>query len=167
MPFDLLSDVEERMDLARNAEAAAVEVLAETISKNDPASQRYQAGLRDDTKKDRWSIVVTEFTSSILAPSRLNAPSYCKAPPLRRPSCCHQQRRHVTGCLEVPARGFDDYSTWSTLGSKHAEVTFEDRVFEFVMRDPEAEFGYDEGERVARCLVGRENRRPGQTRVDL
>ena len=48
MLLDLLSDAEERKDLARSAEAAAVEVFAETISENDPASSRYQAGLRDD-----------------------------------------------------------------------------------------------------------------------
>jgi len=34
--LDLLSDVEERMDLASSAEAATVEVLAETTSENDP-----------------------------------------------------------------------------------------------------------------------------------
>jgi hypothetical protein len=45
-------------DLARSAEAAAVEVLAETISENDLASPRYQAGLCDDIKKDGWSIAV-------------------------------------------------------------------------------------------------------------
>jgi hypothetical protein len=32
-----------------SAEAMAVEVLAETIRENDPASPRYQAGLCDDT----------------------------------------------------------------------------------------------------------------------
>ncbi len=41
-----------------------------------------------------------------------------------------------------------------------------DRVFDFVVRDTEAEFGYDEGERVAHCL-NREDRRLGQTPVDL
>jgi hypothetical protein len=50
------------MDLARSTEVAAVEVLAETT-----ASPRYQAGLRDDIRKDGRSIAVVEFTSSILA----------------------------------------------------------------------------------------------------
>jgi hypothetical protein len=67
MLLDLLSDAEERKDRARGAEAAAVEVLAQTIRENDPASSRHQAGLRDDIKKDGRSIAVTEFTSSILA----------------------------------------------------------------------------------------------------
>jgi hypothetical protein len=45
MLLDLLSDIEERKDRARSAEvAAAVEVLAQTISENDPASSRHQAG---------------------------------------------------------------------------------------------------------------------------
>jgi hypothetical protein len=65
--LDLLSDAEERMNLARSAEAAAVEVLAETINENHPASPRYQAGLRDDFRKGGRSITVTEFTFSILA----------------------------------------------------------------------------------------------------
>jgi hypothetical protein len=71
---DLLSDAEKRMDLAKSAdsEAAAVEVLTETIRENDPASSRYQAGLRDDIRKDARSIAVTEFTSSILAPTNPN-----------------------------------------------------------------------------------------------
>ncbi|KAI0286833.1 hypothetical protein BGY98DRAFT_929923 [Russula aff. rugulosa BPL654] len=47
---------------------AAAEVLAETISENDPASPRYRDGLRD-IQKDGRSIEVTEFTSSILAPT--------------------------------------------------------------------------------------------------
>jgi hypothetical protein len=47
----------------------AVEVLAETISENYRASPRYRAGLRDDIRKDGRSIEVTEFTSSILAPT--------------------------------------------------------------------------------------------------
>ena len=64
---DLLSDSEGREDQARSAEAAAVEVLAETINGNDPASPRYQAGLRNDIRNDGGSITVTEFTSSILA----------------------------------------------------------------------------------------------------
>ena len=69
--LDLLSDAKERKDLARtrSAEAGAVEVLAETISENDPASTCYQAGLRDDIRKDGRSITVTEFTSSILGDS--------------------------------------------------------------------------------------------------
>jgi hypothetical protein len=46
-----------------------VEVLAETISENYRASPRYRAGLRDDIRKDGRSIEVTEFTSSILAPT--------------------------------------------------------------------------------------------------
>jgi hypothetical protein len=46
-----------------------VEVLAETISENYCAFPRYQAGLRDEIKKDGRSIAVMEFTSSILAPS--------------------------------------------------------------------------------------------------
>ncbi len=68
--LDLLSDAKERKDLARtrSAEAGAVEVLAETISENDPASTCYQAGLRDDIRKDGRSTAVTEFMSSILAP---------------------------------------------------------------------------------------------------
>jgi hypothetical protein len=45
------------------------EVLAETVSENDPASPRYQAGLRDDFGNDGQSISVTEFMSSILAPT--------------------------------------------------------------------------------------------------
>jgi hypothetical protein len=36
-----------------------VEVLAETITKNDSASPRRQAGLRDDIRKDGRSIAVT------------------------------------------------------------------------------------------------------------
>jgi hypothetical protein len=36
--MDLLSDAEERVDLASSVEATAVEVLVETISENDPAS---------------------------------------------------------------------------------------------------------------------------------
>jgi hypothetical protein len=44
-----------------------VEVLAETISENYRASPCYRAGLRDDIRKDRRPIKVTEFTSSILA----------------------------------------------------------------------------------------------------
>ena len=68
--LDLRSDAEERKDLARSADAAAtVEVLAGTISENNPASPRYQAGLRDDIRKNGRSITVTEFTSSILAPT--------------------------------------------------------------------------------------------------
>jgi hypothetical protein len=69
------------MGLARSVQATAVEVLAETISKNDPASQPYQAGLRDDIKKGGQSIAVTEFRSSILTPSRPNAPSQSITPP--------------------------------------------------------------------------------------
>jgi hypothetical protein len=42
-------------------------VLAETISKNDPASPRHKAGLPDDIRKDGQSIAATEFTFSILA----------------------------------------------------------------------------------------------------
>ena len=67
--LDLLSDAEERKDLARSAEAAAVEVFAETISENDPASSRYRVGLCDDIRKDGRFITVTEFTSSILGDS--------------------------------------------------------------------------------------------------
>jgi hypothetical protein len=70
-PLDLLSDAG-RKDLVGSAETATgatVEVLAETIGENDPASPRYQAGLRDDirTRKDGRSIAATEITSSILA----------------------------------------------------------------------------------------------------
>jgi hypothetical protein len=43
----LLPDAEERKDLTRSVEAKAAEVLAATISENDPASPCYQAGLRD------------------------------------------------------------------------------------------------------------------------
>jgi hypothetical protein len=46
-----------------------VEVLAETISENYHDSPRYRAGLRDDIREDGRSIEVTEFTSSILAPT--------------------------------------------------------------------------------------------------
>ena len=67
--LDLLSGAEERKDLARSAEATAVDVLAETISENYPASPRYQAGLRDDIRNDGRSIAATEITSSILAPT--------------------------------------------------------------------------------------------------
>jgi hypothetical protein len=67
--FGLLSDAEERKDLARVAEAAAVEVLAKMISENDPASPRCQVGLRGHIRKDGRSIAVTGFTSSILAPT--------------------------------------------------------------------------------------------------
>ena len=56
----------------RSAEAAAVgsDVLAESISENDPASPSYQAGLCDDMIRNdgRSTITVTGFTSSILAP---------------------------------------------------------------------------------------------------
>ena len=52
--LDLLSDSEERKGLARSAEAAAVEVLAETISEDDPASTRYQAWLHDEIKQAYW-----------------------------------------------------------------------------------------------------------------
>ena len=67
--LDLLSDAEERKDPARSAESetAAVEALEETIRRNDSASPRRRAGLRDDIRKDRRSIAVTEFTSGILA----------------------------------------------------------------------------------------------------
>jgi hypothetical protein len=41
-------------------------------------------------------------------------------------------------------------TTRSTFGSMHAEVTFVERAFDFVVRDPEAESGCDE--RVARRL---------------
>jgi len=58
--LDLLSDVDDRKDLARSAEAA--DVLAETTGENDPASPRYQAGLRCDIRRDGRSISVTEFT---------------------------------------------------------------------------------------------------------
>ena len=69
--LDLLSGAKERKYLARtrSADAGAVEVLAETTSENDPASTRYRAGIRDDIRKDGRSIAVTEFTSSILAPT--------------------------------------------------------------------------------------------------
>jgi hypothetical protein len=43
-------DAEEREDLVRNVEAAMVEVLAETISENDPASPRYEAELHDNIR---------------------------------------------------------------------------------------------------------------------
>ena len=66
--LDFLSDTEERKDLVGSAEAAAVEVLAETVGENDPASARYQAGLRDDIiRKHRRSIAMAEFTSTCLA----------------------------------------------------------------------------------------------------
>ena len=49
-------------------------VIAETVSEIDPASERYQAryqaGIRDDIRKARRSIVVTEFTSSIPTPTK-------------------------------------------------------------------------------------------------
>ena len=64
--LDFLSDTEERKDLVGSADATAVEVLAETVGKNDPASARYQAGLRDHIKKDGRSIAVAEFTSTYL-----------------------------------------------------------------------------------------------------
>jgi hypothetical protein len=67
MLLDLLSDTEERMDLARSAEAAAVEVPAEIISENDPAFPRYQSRLRDNIRKNGWSIAVTEFIPGVLA----------------------------------------------------------------------------------------------------
>jgi hypothetical protein len=67
--FGLLSDAEERKDLARIAEAAVAEVLAKTISENDPASPRCQAALRDHTRKDGLYTAVTGFTSGILAPT--------------------------------------------------------------------------------------------------
>ena len=67
--LDLLSDAEERKDLARSAEseAAAVEALEEAIRGNDSTPPRRKAGLRDDIRKDGRSIAVIEFTSSILA----------------------------------------------------------------------------------------------------
>jgi hypothetical protein len=71
--LDLVSDAEERMNLARGADDAAMEVFSETISENDPASPpcspRYQAGLRDEIRKDGRSIALTEFTYRILAPT--------------------------------------------------------------------------------------------------
>ena len=62
--LDLHSDVEDRKDLARSAEAA--DVLAETTGENDPASPRYQAGLRYDIRRDGRLISVTEFTMNII-----------------------------------------------------------------------------------------------------
>lgn len=47
-------------------------MIAETVSEIDPASERYQAGIRDDIRKARRSIVVTEFTSSIPGPHLQN-----------------------------------------------------------------------------------------------
>ena len=61
-----LSDTEKRKDLVGSAEATAVEVLAETVGENDPASARYKAGLRDDIRKDGQSIAVAEFISTYL-----------------------------------------------------------------------------------------------------
>lgn len=49
--------------------ASAVELLAEIISENNPASPHCQAGLHDDIKKDGQSNPATDFTSSILAPT--------------------------------------------------------------------------------------------------
>ena len=77
----LLSDVEDRKDLARSAEAA--DVLAETTGENDPASRRYQAGLRYDIRRDERLISVTEFTLNIIGltkrslhPSRQDRTNY-------------------------------------------------------------------------------------------
>ena len=79
--LDLLSDVEDRKDLARSAEAA--DVLAETTGENDPASPRYQAGLRYNIRRDGRLISVTEFTMNIMGltkrslhPSRQDGTNY-------------------------------------------------------------------------------------------
>jgi hypothetical protein len=45
--------------MTRSGEAATMEVPAEAISDNDPASPRFQAGLREDIRKDGRSIAVT------------------------------------------------------------------------------------------------------------
>jgi hypothetical protein len=53
--LNLFSYDEERKDLGGSTDseaAAAVEMLAETVSENDPASPRYQGGLHDDIGKE-------------------------------------------------------------------------------------------------------------------
>ncbi len=59
----LISGADDRKNLARSAEA--VEALAETTGKSDPASSCCQAGLRNHIRRDRWLIEVTEFTSRL------------------------------------------------------------------------------------------------------
>ena len=72
--LDLLSDAE-RKDLAWSTEAAAVEVLAETISENDPASTCYQAGLRDDIRKDGRRAIYHGDGIHVQHPRRFLAPT--------------------------------------------------------------------------------------------
>jgi len=62
-------------------DGGTVEVLAETISESDPTSPRYQAGLHDDIRNDGQSIPVTEFTSSILAPTNRSGPLMASVSP--------------------------------------------------------------------------------------
>ena len=53
--LNMFSYDEGRKDLGGSTDseaAAAVEMLAETVSENDPASPRYQAGLHDDIRKE-------------------------------------------------------------------------------------------------------------------
>ena len=59
-----LSATENRLDPGRSEELA--ELLAAAIGEDDPISPRYQAGLRNDDRRDGRLIAVTEFTSSIL-----------------------------------------------------------------------------------------------------
>jgi hypothetical protein len=69
--FNLLSDAEERKDLASGQERGGRGSGSDCgdYQREYPASQRYQAGLRDDIRKDWRSIAVTKFTSNILAPT--------------------------------------------------------------------------------------------------
>jgi hypothetical protein len=66
-----------RLDPGRSEELA--ELLAAAVGEDDPISPRFQAGLRNDDRRDGRLIAVTEFTSSILVlikrpwqPSRRN-----------------------------------------------------------------------------------------------
>ena len=58
MLLNLLSDAEKRKYLAtiRSAEAEAVELFAESLSENNPASPRHQVAseLRDVIGRDGW-----------------------------------------------------------------------------------------------------------------
>ena len=75
-----------------------------------------------------------------------------------------EQPRHATELFEVPARDFDDDVVEARLEARRRHLR--DRIFDLVERDAKAELCRDEGEWVARRL-GRECRRPRQTRIDL
>jgi hypothetical protein len=59
-----LSVAKNRMDPGRSEELA--DLLEAAVGEDDPISPRYQAGLRNDDRREGRLIAVTEFTSSIL-----------------------------------------------------------------------------------------------------